>query len=78
MLNLKRKYYNKKKINIRVVCKDIYKINDIKMIFLKEQMKIFLNSEFIDDSSFCVNDIINYGYSEKVKEILKITKHLKK
>jgi hypothetical protein len=45
------------------------------MIFLKKQETnedIFLNSEFIDETLFCVNDIINYRYSEKGKEILKI------
>jgi hypothetical protein len=64
-----------KENNIRVVCKDINKINDIKHIFSKETNEdIFLNSEFIDETSFCVKDIINYGYSEKGKEILKITK----
>ena len=53
-------------------------INDIRHNFSKEiNEDVFLNSEFIDETSFCVNDIINYGYSEKGKEILKITKHSK-
>jgi transposase len=75
---LKENNITRKRCNIRVVCKDINKINDIRHIFSKETNEdIFLNSEFIDETSFCVNDIINYGYSEKGKEILKITKHSK-
>jgi len=75
---LKENNITRKRCNIRVVCKDINKINDIRHDFSKETDEdIFLNSEFIDETSFCVNDIINYGYSEKGKEILKITKHSK-
>jgi transposase len=75
---LKENNITRKRCNIRVVCKDINKINDIRHIFSKETNEdIFLNSEFIDETSFCVNDIINYEYSEKGKEILKITKHSK-
>jgi len=75
---LKENNITRKRCNIRVICKDINKINDIRHIFSKETNEdIFLNSEFIDETSFCVNDIINYGYSEKGKEILKITKHSK-
>ena len=61
-----------------MVCKDISKIEEIRNEFSKKVIKEeFLESEFIDETSFCVNDIINYGYSEKGKEILKITKHSK-
>ena len=75
---LKENNITRKRCNIRVVCKDINKINDIRHDFSKKTDEdIFLNSEFIDETSFCVNDIINYGYSEKGKEILKITKHSK-
>ena len=75
---LKENNITRKRCNIRVVCKDINKINDIRHVFSKKTDEdIFLNSEFIDETSFCVNDIINYGYSEKGKEILKITKHSK-
>ena len=75
---LKENNITRKRCNIRVVCKDINKINNIRHDFSKETDEdIFLNSEFIDETSFCVNDIINYGYSEKGKEILKITKHSK-
>jgi transposase len=75
---LKENNITRKRCNIRVVCKDINKINNIRHDFSKKTDEdIFLNSEFIDETSFCVNDIINYGYSEKGKEILKITKHSK-
>ena len=75
---LKENNITRKRCNIIVVCKDINKINNIRHDFSKETDEdIFLNSEFIDETSFCVNDIINYGYSEKGKEILKITKHSK-
>jgi hypothetical protein len=75
---LKENNITRKRSNIRIVCKDINKINDIRHNFSKDiNEDVFLNSEFIDETSFCVNDIINYGYSEKGKEILKITKHSK-
>lgn len=76
---LKENNITRKKCNIRVICKDLDKLNQLRHEFSnKIDNKDFLeNSEFIDESSFCVNDIVNYGYSEKGKEILKITKHLK-
>jgi transposase len=76
---LKENNITRKKCNIRVVCKDLDKLNQLRREFSnKINNKDFLeNSEFIDESSFCVNDIVNYGYSEKGKEILKITKHSK-
>lgn len=75
---LKENNITRKRCNIRVVCKDISKIEEIRNEFSKNVIKEeFLESEFIDETSFCVNDIINYGYSEKGKEILKITKHSK-
>ena len=61
-----------------MVCKDISKIEEIRNEFSKKVIKEeFLESEFIDETSFCVNDIINYGYSENGKEIFKITKYSK-
>ncbi len=36
-------------------------------------MKIFLlDSEFIDKTSFCIDDIFNYRYYQKDKKILKL------
>ena len=59
-----------------MVCKDISKIEEIRNKFSKNIIKEeFLELEFIDKTSFI--NIINYGYSEKGKEILKITKHSK-
>ena len=73
---LKNNNVSRKKCNIRVVCKDINKIEEERKIFSKNlEFNNFLESEFIDESSFCIDDIINYGYSKKGKEILKITKH---
>jgi len=75
---LKENNITRKRCNIRVVCKDINKINDLRIDFSKNvDNQKFLDYEFIDETSFCVNDIFNYGYSEKGKEILKITKHSK-
>jgi len=75
---LKENNITRKRCNNRVVCKDINKINEIRIQFSKDiNNEDFINSEFIDESSFCINDMINYGYSEKGKEILKITKHSK-
>jgi transposase/DNA-binding protein Fis len=73
---LKSNNISRKRCNIRVVCKDINKIEELRKDFSKHiDNNIFLESEFIDETSFCVNDIFNYGYSNKGKEILKITKH---
>ena len=75
---LKENNITRKRCNIRVVCKDLNKINDLRVEFSKKiNNKDFLDYEFIDETSFCINDIINYGYSEKGKEVLKITKHSK-
>ena len=73
---LKENNITRKRCNIRVVCKDIDKINELRIEFSKTvDENTFLESEFIDESSFCIDDIFNYGYSKKGKEILKITKH---
>ena len=75
---LKENNISRKRCNIRVVCKDINKIEELKKEFSKSvKEEDFIESEFIDETSFCVNDVINYGYSEKGKEILKITKYSK-
>ena len=75
---LKENGITRKRCNIRVVCKDIDKIEEIRYEFSKNvEDDTFLESEFIDETSFCVNDIYNYGFSKKGKEILKITKHSK-
>jgi len=73
---LKENNITRKKCNIRVVCRNIDKINELRIEFSKTvDEDIFLDSEFIDETSFCIDDIFNYGYSQKGKEILKITKH---
>lgn len=55
--------FKRKRCNIRVVCKDLNKINDLRVEFSKKiNNKDFLDYEFIDETSFCINDIINYGY----------------
>ena len=73
---LKENNITRKRCNIRVVCRDIDKINELRVEFSKTVNEdTFLDSEFIDETSFCIDDIFNYGYSKKGKEILKITKH---
>ena len=73
---LKENNITRKRCNIRVVCRDIDKINELRVEFSKTvNENTFLDSEFIDETSFCIDDIFNYGYSKKGKEILKITKH---
>lgn len=75
---LKENNITRKRCNIRVVCRDIDKINELRVEFSKTvDEDTFLDSEFIDETSFCIDDIFNYGYSKKGKEILKITKHSK-
>ena len=75
---LKENNITRKRCNTRVICKDLDKLNEIRIDFSKKIInKDFVNYEFIDETSFCINDIHNYGYSEKGKEILKITKHSK-
>ena len=73
---LKSNNISRKRCNIRVVCKDINKIEEIRKDFSKDvHYEDFIEYEFIDETSFCIDDIVNYGYSKKGKEILKITKH---
>ena len=56
---LKKLNITNKKINNHIVCKDINKIIDECTFFANN-----LNFD-IDESSFCVNQKVNYEYSKK-------------
>ena len=67
-----------KKVNNTVVCKNIDKILDNRKEYCKNFIE--LNENFndyvsIDESSFCVNDYKNIGYSLKGKSINRNIKH---
>jgi len=73
---LKENNISRKRVNTRIICKD-------EEILLKERKEFsnnldtdkFINNIFIDESSFCINDIIKYGYSKKGVSITKLKKH---
>ena len=45
-------------------------------ILFVNNLKFNINDAiYIDESSFCVNETVNYGYSDKGKEINKIIRH---
>ena len=72
---LKDNKISRKKLNIRVVCKDINKIEEDRIncsLLIDDNFYDYIS---IDESSFCINDILNYGYSKKNVEIKKIIKH---
>ena len=72
---LKNNNISKKRFNTRIVCKDIDKIKEDRQNFSLVTDNSFYNYISIDESSFCVNDILNYGYSQKNVEIKKMVKH---
>ena len=73
---LKENKITRKKINNRIVCKDINKIKESRNIFANNNHdEQFLNYISIDESSFCITDINKYGYSKAGKEIKKMYKH---
>jgi hypothetical protein len=75
---LKENNISRKRCNKRTICTDFNKILEKRKDYIQTiNEKDFLNSEFIDECSFCINDYSNYGYSEKGKEIVKVTKHKK-
>jgi transposase len=64
-----------KKINNHIVCKEISTIMNERKIFA-ENMNWNINEViYIDESSFCVNEIKNYGYAKKGKKINILYKH---
>ena len=68
---LKNNNISRKRFNVRIVCKDIDKIKEERHIFSSTTNNNFYNYISIDESSFCINDILNYGYSQKNIEIKK-------
>jgi len=75
---LKKNNITHKKINNRVVGKNVEKIEEERKLFAcKITDDNFLNAIAIDETSKCVNDHKRYGYSKKGDEIKKIFKHKK-
>jgi len=73
---LKENNISRKKINTKIVCKDENKIIEDRKNFCEETNKTdFYDYISIDESSFCINQVNNYGYSKKNVEIHKIIKH---
>ena len=72
---LKKINITNKKINNHIVCKDIEIIKDERKIFVKNINYDINNVIFIDESSFCINDIADYGYSTKGVKINKLLRH---
>ena len=73
---LKKNNITRKKINNRIVLKNIDELNSIRNKFIIDISKHnFLDFICIDESSFCVNDHSLYGYSKKGFQIKKIFKH---
>lgn len=75
---LKQANITRKRYKPRIVVKDLNKIRDDRKAFAHTtNSQTFMNSISIDESSFCVTDMTNYGYSTKGKEIKIIRKHKK-
>ena len=72
---LKQLNITRKRINNHIVCKDLVQIENERTLFVNN-LKFNINDAiYIDESSFCVNETVNYGYSDKGKEINKIIRH---
>lgn len=77
---LKKNKITRKKVNTRIVGKDIEKIKQDRHNFsdkIKNENIIFNDLYLIDESSFCINDYSNKGYSKSGVEIKKTKKHKK-
>jgi len=73
---LKKNNISHKRINNRIVGKNLDKIETERELFSsKITDEQFFNVICIDETSKCINDYKRYGYSEKGKEITKIYKH---
>jgi len=77
---LKKNKITRKKVNMRIVGKDIEKIKQDRHNFankIKDENMNFNDLYLIDESSFCINDYSNKGYSRSGVEIKKTKKHKK-
>ena len=75
---LKKNNISHKKINNRIIEKDLEKINEERILFSNSiSDNEFLETIAIDETSKCVTDHKRYGYSEKGVEIKKMFKHKK-
>jgi hypothetical protein len=72
---LKKLNISHKKINNNIVCKDIDKIINERKIFATNFNMNINDIIYIDESSFCINQTKNYGYSKKGEKINKLTRH---
>ena len=73
---LKENNISHKRIQNRIVCKDINKIKEDRNNFSNNNDNNNFNEYIsIDESSFCITDLQKYGYSKKGQEIKRIIKH---
>ena len=72
---LKKLNITHKRINNHIICKDPGKIIDERKLFVDNLNFNINDAIYIDESSFCVNQVVNYGYSKKGVEINKLIRH---
>ena len=75
---LKENNITRKRFKTRIVCKNIDKIIEDRIKFCEDVSNNNINIEnaiSIDEVSFCVDEVKNYGFSKKNKEIKKLLKH---
>jgi transposase len=73
---LKENNITRKKIQNRIVCKNIDKIKEDRTLFANyKDNDNLIDYISIDETSFCINNLKNYGYSKSNKEIKKLIKH---
>lgn len=73
---LKENKISHKRFKTHIVCKSIDIINEERRVFSKKLTKEkFMNSIYIDESSFDRDELKRYGYSKKSQQIKKILKH---
>lgn len=72
---LKENNISRKRIQNRIVCKDVTKIKEDRIKFANNNNGNFSEYISIDESSFCITDLQKYGYSKKGIEIKRIIKH---
>ena len=72
---LKENNISRKRIQNRIVCKDVTKIKEDRINFSNNDNSKFSEYISIDESSFCITDLQKYGYSKKGQEIKRMIKH---
>ena len=75
---LKQNKITHKRISNRVICDTLENIDNKRTEFMKNLNFVIDDAVYVDESSFCLNDLKNYGYSKSGESIKICLKHKQK